>query len=94
MIEGIGGHSNIFCKIHAQGFEEAVLNGAQKSLHRFCGLQLLLPIQQLYEGRWSLSDALAKLDNLGFVPAQMRPTSFMTGDEVCWTEVQITFRTK
>jgi FkbM family methyltransferase len=94
VIEGCGSHSNIFCKIHAQGSEEAILGGARKSLHRFCGLHLLLPIQQLYEGRWPLSDALAKLDNLGFVPAQMRPTSFMTGDAVCWTEVEITFRKK
>jgi FkbM family methyltransferase len=85
---------DIFCKIDTQGHEEAVLRGAARSLPRFCGLQLELPIEHLYRGTWSLSQAITDLDDLGFVPAQMRPTSFLRDDRVSWTEIDCIFRRK
>ncbi|MBR1151580.1 FkbM family methyltransferase [Bradyrhizobium sp. JYMT SZCCT0428] len=94
ILAGIRGHSNIFCKIDTQGYEEAVLRGAENSLVRLCGLQLELPIEHLYEGTWTLAQAMAKIDSLGFVPAQIRPTSFIRGDLVSWTELDCTFRRK
>lgn len=84
----------IFCKIDTQGFEEAVLRGARSSLSRFCGLQLELPIEHLYKDCWSLSQAFAVLDSAGFVPAQVSPTSFVTGDQSSWTEMDCIFRRK
>jgi FkbM family methyltransferase len=86
--------SRPFLKIDTQGFERNVLMGASKSIHLFCGLQLELPIEQLYEGGWNLIDALSFLDGIGFVPAQMRPVSLMTDDPQSWIEIDCIFRRK
>ena len=83
---------NSFLKIDTQGFERQVLEGATKSLCQLSGLQLELPLEHLYEGDWSFPVALSKLESAGFVPAQMRPTTFMTGDPQSWTEVDCVFR--
>jgi FkbM family methyltransferase len=85
---------NAFLKIDTQGFEREVLEGAKESLCHLSGLQLELPLEHLYEGQWSFSVALLELESAGFVPAQMRPTTFMTGDPQCWTEVDCIFRRK
>jgi FkbM family methyltransferase len=85
-------HRNIFCKIDTQGFEEEVLHGASGVLDQLCGIQLELPLAHLYEGAWSLSQATARLKELGFIPAQFRPVSFMTDDPPSWTEVDCVFR--
>lgn len=88
----INHHKNIFCKIDTQGFEEEVLKGAKGAIDRFCGIQLELPLARLYEQTWSFSAATKHLEELGFVPAQFRPTNCMTDDPASWTEVDCIFR--
>jgi FkbM family methyltransferase len=88
------GGKNIFLKIDTQGSEEHVLKGAANSLPKICGIQLELPIRHLYCGSWSLSQAIATLDSLGFVPAQMKPVQCLTEDRQSWAEIDCTFRRK
>jgi FkbM family methyltransferase len=83
-----------FVKIDTQGFEREVIKGATRMLDRVTGLQLELPIQHLYDGGWTLVDALTTLDNLGFVPAQMRPATVMNDDRSSWAEIDCIFRRK
>ena len=85
---------NTFLKVDTQGFEEAVLRGAAGALPAICGLQLELPIRKLYEGTWSLPEALQKIDEYGFAVAQMRPSSFPPNDPSCWTEIDCILRRK
>ena len=62
-----------FIKIDTQGFEPAVLAGAEKSLPHILGVQLELPIEHLYQNTWSFEDALRTMRHAGFVPAQIVP---------------------
>lgn len=91
MFEGRVGR-RAFLKIDTQGFERQVLEGAKRSLTQFHGLQLELPIEHLYDDEWNLPSALAFMANAGFVPAQMHPTNYITGDPQCWTEVDCIFK--
>jgi FkbM family methyltransferase len=67
---------NIFLKVDTQGFEQEVLAGAADVLKRCVGVQLELSIEHLYEDVWSFGEALAYLETMGFVPAQIRPVNF------------------
>jgi hypothetical protein len=88
------GKANAFLKIDTQGFEKHVIEGGPRSMQRICGLQLELPIKDLYEDNWDLVTALSYLENLGFVPAQMRATTLISEDPECWTEIDCVFRRK
>lgn len=64
-----------FLKLDVQGFEREVLDGAGDTLAGFVGVQLELPVEQLYDGVWSLEEAIADMRRRGFVVAQMTPTN-------------------
>jgi FkbM family methyltransferase len=86
--------STIFLKIDTQGFEKDVLDGASRVLSRAVGVMLELPIDQNYEGVWSLTEALAYLDALGFVPSQFRQVVPVVNDPSSSGEFDCIFRRK
>jgi hypothetical protein len=83
---------NVFLKIDTQGFEQRVLEGARRSLEHICGLLLELPIVHLYENTWTFREALAYLENAGFVLSQVQPTNYLTVDPVSIVELDCVFR--
>lgn len=85
---------SIFLKIDTQGFEEEVLAGAKKLLERCVGVQLELPVDHLYEGVWSFTDALTAMERYGFVPAQFRTVNPRAGDRASAVEFDVVFRRK
>lgn len=83
---------NIFLKIDTQGFEQEVLAGARQVLDRCVGLQLELPIEQLYDGVWSFTEALTQVRAAGFAPAQIRTVNTLRGDPASAIEFDCIFR--
>lgn len=84
----------IFLKIDTQGYEREVLAGARELLKRCVGLQLELPVEHLYKDVWSFNEALAYLDNIGFVPAQFRMVNALHDDKASALEFDVIFRRK
>jgi FkbM family methyltransferase len=56
----------VFLKVDAQGYEQAVLDGARQSLPRIEAVQLEISLVPLYEGAPSLRDLLDRMQALGF----------------------------
>lgn len=61
-----------FLKIDVQGFEEAVLRGAERSLDRCAGLYLELSLVPLYRGALSFAQAIERLAARGFALVDLR----------------------
>ena len=59
-------NSKVFLKIDTQGYEEYVLNGANKLMHQVIGLQLEISLVPLYEGQCLFDAMLKKLEKDGF----------------------------
>jgi FkbM family methyltransferase len=83
---------NILLKIDTQGFERQVLEGARQVLPMVKGVLMELPIIHLYEGVWRFHEAVAFMEDLGFVPAQVQPVNYHSADEVSLVEVDCLFR--
>jgi FkbM family methyltransferase len=80
----------VLLKIDTQGFESAVLDGATKALRSINAVWLELPIVHLYQGVWSLEDAVAYMDARGFMLSQIKPVNSNWDDPVI--EVDCLFR--
>jgi FkbM family methyltransferase len=65
-----------FLKIDTQGFEPAVLDGAQAVLDRLVGLQMELALVPVYEGEIVWQAMIAQLAGLGFQPVLFFPGYF------------------
>lgn len=63
----------ILLKIDVQGFEDAVLRGAQQTIARCVGLQMELSVTPLYQGGLMLPEMLAHLAGRGFVLMDLKP---------------------
>jgi FkbM family methyltransferase len=83
---------NVFLKIVTQGFEREVLEGATESLNGILGVELILPIVQLYQGNWSLPEALVFMSQKGFALAQTGQESYAGPDEATLLELYCIFR--
>jgi FkbM family methyltransferase len=83
-----------FLKVDTQGFEEAVIQGSVKSLPHILGVSLELPVEHLYQNAWKMADAISRMDELGFLPAQMRPSCVVDTDPQSWLEIDCIFRRK
>lgn len=81
-----------FLKIDTQGSERLVLEGAKDLLKRCVGVQLELPVQQLYDGVWSLQEALGYMESCGFMLAQAIPTNPRHDDYTSVAELDCVFR--
>jgi FkbM family methyltransferase len=57
---------NVYLKIDAQGYEEMVLLGAEKSLKFVSGIQIEMSFIPSYKGSITFDDMKTKLNNLGF----------------------------
>lgn len=58
----------VFLKIDVQGFEDRVLEGANRSLPCVAGLQLELSLVELYDGQVLIEDLIGWLRDRGFAP--------------------------
>lgn len=81
----------IFVKIDTQGFERQVLAGLT-DVSCVVGLQMELPVAQLYRGNWSLSEAINAVSCKGFELAQAEPVGYLKNDSVSATEFDCVFR--
>jgi hypothetical protein len=82
----------VFLKIDTQGYERLMLEGAREALTKIVGVQLELPLVHLYNDTWSLADALAYMDQRGFVLAQLSPVNWLKEDPVSVVEIDGIFR--
>lgn len=62
-----------FLKLDVQGFEDAVLAGATKTLEKIVGIQIEVSFVPLYEGGGSFIELYKKLTDLGFVVQDVTP---------------------
>jgi FkbM family methyltransferase len=83
---------NVLLKIDTQGFERQVLEGGRAMLSTLKGVLMELPIVHLYQRTWRFHEAVAFMDEAGFVPAQIRPVNYHSADPVSQVEVDCLFR--
>ena len=81
----------IFLKIDTQGFEAQVLEGAGAWMSRVIGVQMELPCVHLYDGVWTMSQAMAAMERLGFTLFQARPVSLSKTDPIAPIELDCVF---
>jgi FkbM family methyltransferase len=67
--------SNILLKIDTQGYERPVLEGAKEVLKNVSGVFLELPIINIYKNNWRFHEAVAYMNELSFVLAQVHPVN-------------------
>ena len=80
-----------FLKIDTQGYERQVLLGASNCLSRFVGVEMELPIIQLYEGTWKFHEAVALMNERGFEISNLIPVNYDHADPVSLVEVECIF---
>jgi FkbM family methyltransferase len=85
---------HIFLKIDTQGFEKEVLDGASILLPKLVGIQLEVPVQNLYDDVWSFPECIDHMDRLGFTPAQFAMVNTMREDPASAIEFDCIFRRK
>ena len=86
-----GLQGKIFLKIDTQGYEAQVLDGAGAFMNRVLGVQMELPCVHLYEGVWSMAEAIRKMESLGFTLFQTQPVSFSKTDAITPIELDCVF---
>ena len=84
--------NRLFLKVDTQGHERAVLAGAGAVLQRVVGVQLELPVSALYQGVWTMDEALGFMRGLGFVPALFAPVNVHPADRMATVEFDCVFR--
>jgi len=65
--------SRVFLKSDTQGYDMAVIRGAAGCLDRVLGLQIELPIREVYRGSAEYLDAMAELTELGYAVTAFFP---------------------
>lgn len=93
LMEGIRS-PRIFMKIDTQGHDVSVVKGASGVLGTIVGLQSELPAVEIYDGMFSMSDALSYYARCGFVPIGFYPVNTVnTSDSLHITpEFDVLFR--
>jgi FkbM family methyltransferase len=89
---GLCSASRIFIKSDTQGYDREVLNGATRILPQVLGIQVEVPIHQLYKDTWTFSEAVCHLGKIGFVPAQFWPVTTFPDDPASAVELDCIFR--
>ncbi|WP_412060576.1 FkbM family methyltransferase [Rubrivirga sp. IMCC45206] len=77
-------------KVDAQGYESAVLAGAQASLARIDAVQLELSFVPLYDGEPPAEAVMASMRERGFVPAFVAP-AFVLRPSRQWLQADVLF---
>ncbi|MBL8656046.1 MAG: FkbM family methyltransferase [Altererythrobacter sp.] len=83
---------HIMLKVDVQGYEREVLEGAKETLSRIDAIHIELPVEHLYEGNWSFTEAIAYMEDLGFAPAQFRTVNSLPDDPASAVEFDCLFR--
>lgn len=83
---------NCFLKVDTQGSERAIILGGAQALAKMRGVQLELSFLPLYEGEWTLSEALETMRTHGYVPAQVHPVLYHPADAQVWLQADFVFR--
>jgi FkbM family methyltransferase len=84
--------SNVLLKIDTQGYERPVLEGAKVTLKRVSGVLLELPIINIYKDNWPFHEAVAYMNESGFVLAQVHPVNIHNRARDSATEFDCLFR--
>jgi FkbM family methyltransferase len=84
--------SNVLLKIDTQGYERPVLEGAKVTLKRVSGVLLELPIINIYKDNWRFHEAVAYMNESGFVLAQVHPVNIHNRARDSATEFDCLFR--
>jgi FkbM family methyltransferase len=71
-----GPRERVFLKIDTQGFEAAVLRGAEQSLARCIGVQLEMSIAPLYQGEMLLPELIGEMAKQGLALMDLKPGFF------------------
>lgn len=82
----------VFLKIDTQGFEREVLEGASNLLSNLVGIQLEVPVKNLYDNVWSFSECITYMAEIGFLPAQFRTVNALRDDPASAIEFDCIFR--
>lgn len=85
---------HMFLKVDTQGFEREVLEGALNLLPKLVGIQLEVPIENLYGNVWSFPVCIKYMDDIGYVPAQFEVVNAMKHDPASAVEFDCIFRPK
>ena len=83
---------NTLLKIDTQGYEQQVLQGGRHLLPMMKGVLMELPIIHLYEATWQFHEAVAFMEEAGFIPAQIHPVNYHPTDSMSLIEVDCLFR--
>lgn len=81
----------IFLKIDTQGYEQAVIGGIDVCVEQLCGIQLELPVLDLYDHNWPLPEAIAAMRTKGFELSQVFPVNYRVDDPISVTEIDCVF---
>jgi hypothetical protein len=85
---------NIFLKIDTQGFEKEVLEGAADLRSKLVGIQLEVPIDNLYDDVWSFPECIDYMDRLGYTPSQFKIVNASRSDPASAVEFDCILRRK
>jgi FkbM family methyltransferase len=64
----------LYVKIDTQGFEKHVIEGAEESLNRICGMQLEMSLVPLYDGEMLIGDMINLLRDKGYTLVAIEPS--------------------
>lgn len=81
-----------FLKMDTQGFEQQVLAGARDTLPGLAGIQMELPVIHLYEGVWTMTEAIGFMSGSGFVLSQATAVNYHSKDPCAVVEFDCVFR--
>jgi FkbM family methyltransferase len=84
----------VFLKIVTQGFEQNVLAGAKNALKKVVGVELILPLVQIYKENWSFPQALTYMEDNGFTLAQIDQEIYGKIDPAVLLELYCVFARK
>lgn len=72
----ITAHQNVYLKIDTQGFEKAILEGAQNSLKRIKIIQLEMSLVEIYKGELLMQEMTMLMKSLGFTIWALEPSFY------------------
>ena len=79
-------------KIDTQGYEKQVLDGTGDCIWEFLGVQMELPIINLYKDVWKFHEAVEYMYERQFEISNIIPVNYDLEDAVSFLEVDCVFR--
>lgn len=63
----------LFIKLDTQGYEQAIIAGAEESIAKIAGFQIEMSLVQLYQGESLIGEMIGLMHNLGFTLINLDP---------------------